>query len=79
MDSIHKRFNQNMQDCKFMLLSLAPAFNDTLFADLNVELLITQLQSCRTNGQYTPEEYKLEKIKRWEEIKLQCIPYLTIL
>jgi len=67
-----------MKDCKYTILSLTPSLLESLFVEVDIEQLISQLQSCRTNGKFTAEEYKIEKMKRWEEIKIKCIFLLSI-
>ena len=57
-----RRFEQNLQDCYFVIQSLLPSISDHLMQNLNVELLTTQLR--QRDGS------KLRKQEMWDELKI---------
>ncbi|KAJ3268677.1 peroxin [Terramyces sp. JEL0728] len=60
--NIKRRFEQNLQDCYFVIQSLLPSISDNLLQYLNVELLTTQLKQR--------DESKLKKKEMWQELKV---------
>ncbi|KAJ3253410.1 peroxin [Boothiomyces macroporosus] len=60
--NIKRRFEQNLQDCYFVIQSLLPSISDNLLQYLNVELLTTQLKQR--------DESKSKKKEMWQELKV---------
>ncbi|KAI8898577.1 Peroxin-3 [Globomyces pollinis-pini] len=60
--NLKRRFEQNLQDCFFVVTSLLPSLSDNLFQELNVELLTTDLKLVGAKDQ---------KRLMWNKLKLQ--------
>ncbi|KAL2911712.1 peroxin [Polyrhizophydium stewartii] len=48
--SIRRRFENNMQDCPFVVASLLPTLGEHIFTHLDVELITAKLQQSRATG-----------------------------
>ena len=69
-----RRFEQNQQDCAFVVLSLLPSLVDQLFQSVNVDEVTAKLHNVKANETDKSESgqnlNRPTKVQLWEELKI---------